>query len=139
MPYGSEPIALAMVLCDGIHIDPGTGKRTLLGLFNSACSSELPAKINQLAVYCCITECNGETPFTFKVVDVNEERDPIFETEGNMRCDDPLGIIELDLVMGGVEFPEYGEYRFQLLSAGHPLMERKLMVIDPATLQTGSG
>ena len=46
MPEGNEPVALAMVLCDGIHIDPGTGKRTLLGLFNSACSPELPARIN---------------------------------------------------------------------------------------------
>jgi hypothetical protein len=139
MQAGNEPIALAMVLCDGIHIDPGTGKRTLLGLFNSACSAVLPARINQLAAYCCLTECRGETPFTFRVVDVDEQREPVFESSGVASCEDPLGIVELDVVMGNVEFPEYGEYRFQLLSAGYPLMERKLTVIHPASMHSKGG
>src|SRR5207249_732976 len=129
---------LAMVLCDGIHIDPGTGKRTLLGLFNSACASELPVRVNLMAAYCCLTECRGETPFNFRVIDVNEERDPVFETAGNVLCNDPLGIVELDLVMGGIEFPQFGEYRFQLLSGGTPLIERKLSVFDPAGMQSGA-
>ncbi len=132
MAEGTEPVALALVLCDGIHVDPGTGKRTLLGLFNSAYSPVLPARMNQLAIYCCLTECYSETPIAFKIVDVNEEREPLFESSNVVHSDDPLGIVELDLQIGGIEFPEYGEYRFQLLSGGYPLMERKLMMIDPA-------
>jgi hypothetical protein len=31
MAEGLEPVALAMVVCDAIHIDPATGKRFLLG------------------------------------------------------------------------------------------------------------
>lgn len=138
MADGREPVALAMVLCDAIHIDPGTGKRTLLGLFSALFTNQFPTVLRQMAVYAALTECHGTIPFTVEVVDANLEREPVFRTEGEIPTTDPLGVIELNMVMGNLVFPEQGEYRVRLLSKGFPLIERRLVVARPPQPPTPS-
>jgi hypothetical protein len=130
MADGREPVALAMILCDAIHVDPGTGKRTLLGLFSVLFAREFPVTHPLMAVYTCLTECHGKVPFTLRIVDVNEEREPVFEVSDEIDIGDPLGVAELDFRIGGLVFSAPGEYRCQLLSAGHPLIERRIIVIQ---------
>lgn len=55
MPDGLEPLPLAMILCDAVHIDPTTGKRTLLGLFSTLVSSEFPTVVRSMAVHVSLT------------------------------------------------------------------------------------
>lgn len=135
MADGLEPVPLAMVLCDAIHVDTTTGKRTLLGLFTAVFSSEYPVRLPALSVYASITECRGTFPIVLQVVDANEEREPICRIEGEASYDNPLGILELDFRLGVVEFPEPGEYRVQLFAAGAFLIERRLGVFDPSTFR----
>lgn len=129
MADGREPVALALILCDAIYIDPATGKRSLLGLFTVVISRDMPAVSPLIAVYACLTECHGKVPFTFQVIDVNEERPPVFEAHSEVEVGDPIGVAEVNLIIGNLVFPEPGEYRFRLLSNGHPLIERRLLVV----------
>lgn len=38
----SKPQVLAWITCDGVHIDPGSGKHTLLGVFSNIRSRQFP-------------------------------------------------------------------------------------------------
>ncbi len=39
-------------------------------------------------------------------------------------------VVEFNMYLQNVEFPRPGEYRFQILSAGRPIMERRLMAVQ---------
>ncbi len=49
---GTEPYLLSMVVCDQIYSDPGTGKRSLLGMFSARSVREMPAKVAQMVLFC---------------------------------------------------------------------------------------
>ncbi len=38
----SKPQVLAWITCDGVHIDPGSGKHTLLGIFSNIRARQFP-------------------------------------------------------------------------------------------------
>lgn len=38
----SKPQLLAWLTCDGVHIDPGTGKHTILGIFSNIQARQFP-------------------------------------------------------------------------------------------------
>ncbi|MBP3959434.1 hypothetical protein J8F10_29675 [Gemmata sp. G18] len=125
---GPEPVVLAVVLCDAVHTDHATGKRTLLGTFSRINASHFPVTHPRMAVYVCLTECHGDLPLTFRIADASDDR-AIFEASNVIEVGDPLAVVELDIQLGALTFPEPGEYRVQILSNGPPLLERRLLVV----------
>jgi hypothetical protein len=130
MADGREPVALAMILCDGIHVDPDNGKRTLLGLFSVVYSPTTPVQMSNFAVYVALTECRGKVPLMLRIYDVDEDREPVVLVEAEFESDDPIGVTEISLNLGRVVFPEYGEYRVTLFSAGTPVIERRMVIMN---------
>jgi hypothetical protein len=127
-----EPYPLALIVCDGIHIDPATGKRTLLGLFSTVVGREFPIHL-RLSVYAALTDCMGTTTVEIRIVDVNEERVPVFVLSGEIEANEPLAVQDLSFFIPLAVFPEPGEYRVQLFAAGIPIMERRLMAVQTPT------
>lgn len=123
------PYPLAMVVCDNIHRDPGTGKSFLLGCFSVICASEFPAIHPCLALYVSVTNGRGTVPFRVQLVDVNEERDPIWVEENEFELPDPRVVLEMCFCLNNLTFTEPGEYRFQLFACKKFLMERRILVI----------
>ena len=130
------PYALALVIADAIHRDPGTGKRTILGCFSSIYAREFPATHPALAVYIAVTEGRGVVPIKVRMVDVDDEKDPIFEVEGEANFQDPRMVMDMDLFIPNLVFPEPGEYRIQLFASGEPLLERRIMVLEARNQDT---
>ena len=122
------PYPLAMVLCDHIWRDQGTGKNIIIGTFSVIHASRFPAVHPSMAVYVALTDGHGKVPITLRIVDVNENHEPLFEGTQELDFPDPRDVVELSFHVGNVQFPGPGEYRFQLLSGTHPLMERRILV-----------
>jgi hypothetical protein len=127
---GMPPLALAMVICDTVWVDPSTGKRTILGTFSAIFSTVFPVKLPQLAVYIALTDARGVVPIKFRVVDVDEARQPVYEHDSQISFKDPLSVSEGTIMLRGAEFPQPGEYRVQLFCDGELIIERRLMVIS---------
>ena len=123
------PYALALVVCDAIWRDPGTGKRTILGCFSAILAKEFPTKHPLMSVYAAITDGRGKVPVALRLVDVDEERDPVFELKGEVKFDDPRIVAEIDFAAANVVIPGPGEYRLQLMSGANLLMERRIAVL----------
>lgn len=123
------PYPLAMVICDAIFRDPGSGKRTLLGCFSTIIAPKFPARQPLLALYIAVTDGRGRVPITLKLVDVDEDAPPIFEAENVIEFTDPRVIMELDLHIANAVFPKPGEYRLQLLAGKEPILERRILVL----------
>lgn len=123
------PLALAMVVCDAIWADPGTGKKTILGTFSTIIGREFPLKMSQLSVYVALTDARGKVPLTLRLVDVDELRDPVISQDFEVDFIDPIMIAEGTFLFTETIFPEPGEYRLQLLSASELIIERRLLIM----------
>jgi hypothetical protein len=122
------PYPLALVVCDNIHRDPGTGKVCLLGCFSVIHAKEFPATHPLIALYVSITNGRGTVPVRVRLVDANEERAPIWEEEGEIELVDPRVVAEICYHLAGLTFDEPGEYRFQLFASNEFLMERRILI-----------
>ncbi len=129
-PVGVPPYPLAMVICDAIWRDPGTGKRVLLGLFSMLQVREFPATHPMMAVHVALTDGHGKVKMRLRLVDANEEGQPLFEGVEEVDFADPMTIAEIDFGITNIRFEMPGEYRLQLLAGDEPLMERKIFVIQ---------
>src|SRR6058998_634248 len=89
------PYSLALVLCDAIYQDTISGKPTLLGCFSVLHAREFPARHASMAAYAAITDGRGTVSILFRLVDVDEEAEPLFEGTTEVEFRDPRAVIEL--------------------------------------------
>jgi hypothetical protein len=123
------PDVLAMVLADTVLHEVASGKFYINGTYSVIFANDFPVVYPLIVVYLAITNGHGPTPIKVRLVDVDESREPIFETEGVIEFSDPLQVLETVFAARGVRFPEPGEYRLQVFGAGQFLRERRLQVI----------
>lgn len=121
------PHVLAMIICDMVLDDRISGKKSLIGLFDAIAASSLPCLVNELFVFVALTEGHGEQTIHLRCVkaSTNEE---LFDTDTEVKFPDPLSVVEVNFGLCGCEFPEVGEYRFQLFAGENLLCERKFHV-----------
>src|SRR5581483_11881955 len=53
----SKPQLLAWLTCDGVHIDPGSGKHTILGIFSNIQARQFPVTHPFMIWFLTITDC----------------------------------------------------------------------------------
>jgi hypothetical protein len=131
MPQTSvAPYPLAIVICDLAWRDPGTGKATLLGCFSALMGPDFPLSVASLGLYIALTDGRGTIPIRIRMIDVDESRDPVVESEVEVEFSDPRMIAEICLNMQGLVFPEPGEYRCQVFAGNEFLLERKIVAVQ---------
>ncbi len=123
------PDVLAMILADMVYRDRASGKFFVLGTYSTIAARVFPCNHPSIMVYLSLTDGRGETPLNLRLVDVDESRPPVFETESVVNFVDPTDVIEMVLVEHDVLLPQPGEYRLQLSGAGQFLRERRLWVL----------
>lgn len=121
-------LVLNVLFCESVHRDRDTGKFHLLGISNLLTFSELPATLPIAQLFLSFIEVNGPYNLRIQIVDINEENEPIFQTSGRMEGLDPLKEFQFAMPLVGIEFPEAGEYRLQVIIDDQVLTERKLAV-----------
>src|SRR5580704_6105875 len=89
------PMPLTLLICDGAHRCPATGKWTLLGLFNSIQAHEFPTQHGQMIAYLALTDANGRIPIRFQIVDDEENEEPLFQIDAELTTDDPRAVAEI--------------------------------------------
>jgi hypothetical protein len=123
------PVCLALILCDHVHVDPGTGKHTILGTFSEVGFDFFPAKLPCISIFICLTEGYGSMPIRLKVIDVNEDRPAIFDVTETIDFPSPKAAVQQAVSIQGMPFEEPGEYRVQLFAGNTFLMDRMLNVV----------
>src|SRR3954468_1663331 len=53
----SKPQLLAWLTCDGVHIDPGSGKHTILGVFSNIQARQFPVTHPFMVWFLTISDC----------------------------------------------------------------------------------
>jgi hypothetical protein len=126
------PYTLALIICDNAHVCPSTGKKTLLGIFDALSARSFPANVGRMVLYAALTDGRGLTTVEVRLVDCDQARKPILTEQFALDFSDPRAIRDFELEMVDIEFPESGEYSFQLWACNELLIERRIVVeLDP--------
>lgn len=105
----SKPQLLAWLTCDGVHIDPGSGKHTILGIFSNIHAREFPLIHPFMIWFLSLTDCApGE--HRLRISMGFEEATPSRLIERPFASHSPLDRINLINEIRGLPFPAAGEY-----------------------------
>jgi hypothetical protein len=126
------PLAQALVVCDTVIEDKGSGKTSLIGIFNGITSGAFPVQINEICVYAALTNGHGLSEITLRCVRLNDDLETLRKI-GSITFRDPNTVVELVFRLRGVPFPAPGLYAFELLCEGQLLLEKRFNVqqVDP--------
>jgi hypothetical protein len=108
------PEVLALVIADGVHHDDVAGKLFLLGTRSVIVAKSFPLVHPRLAGYVALVNGRREMLVRVRVIDGDEEREPVATDETVMVFPDPLTEVELVFEFTDLIFPEPGDYRLQL-------------------------
>jgi hypothetical protein len=109
-----KPIALAIVICDTVIDDRKTGKKSLIGIFDNIFSKNVPCTHPCLNVFIALTQGIGKYKTEVHCIKSDDNKE-IFKGQGEINFSDRKQRIEFNFELRGLTFPEYGEYRFEVL------------------------
>ncbi len=123
----SKPQLLAWLTCDGVHLDPGSGKHTLLGIFSNIQGRQFPVTHPFMIWFLTLTDC---APGVHRVR-ISMGLDPAHPQpllERSFESHSPLHRINLINEIRNLTFPAAGEYSLLVEIDEEPLLATSLTV-----------
>ncbi len=106
-------MCLAFLACDTVITDIHTGKKSLIGIFNSGASPKFPHAIPQFSIFASLTNGNGEAQLKVLLNAANFEK--VFELNGKLNFANPLETPEIVFGIRNLIIKSPGVYELQLL------------------------
>jgi len=109
----SKPQLLCWLTCDGVHIDPASGKHTILGVFSNIRAVRFPVTHPFMVWFLTVTDCaQGQHRLKISVgldpMQLQVLIDRPFESPG------PVQRLNLINEIRNLAFPTPGEYEIQI-------------------------
>lgn len=125
----SKPQLLAWVTCDGVHIDPATGKHTLLGIFSNIGAAQFPFVHPYMIWFLTLTDCAaGQHRLRISMAMGDETPRPMIER--TFESLSPLHRINLINDIRNLVFPQPGIYSILVEIDDEPLLATDLTVTN---------
>ncbi|MBM3842218.1 MAG: hypothetical protein FJ397_02955 [Verrucomicrobia bacterium] len=123
----SKPQLLAWLTCDAVHIDPGSGKHTILGIFSNIQARQFPVTHPYMVWFLTLTDC-APGPHHLRIsMGLEATRlDPLLERD--FESQSPLHRINLINEIRHLSFPDPGEYSLLVEVDDEPLLATSLTV-----------
>ena len=124
MPAEMKVAGQALLTCDATAHDP-TGKITLYGIFDRIWATRFPMVHKLFAIY---WRCIVPGPGRASVSILKPDGSPLAELEPAESSKEGPHTMQGSYTLGGVEFPEEGEYALVLKHNGVEMMEASLFL-----------
>jgi len=123
----SKPPLLAWLTRDGVHIDPGSVKHTILGTFSNIQGRKFPVTHPFMVWFLTITDCSpGEHKLRISMGVHPTAMQPLLERP--FQTQSPLHRINLINEIRDLSFPQPGEYSLLIEIDDEPLLATCLTV-----------
>ncbi len=123
----SKPQLLAWLLCDAVHIDPGSGKHTLLGVFSNIVAKRFPVTHPRMTWFMALTDV-AAGPHVMRISMGLDPTDPKPLIERPFESQGPLNRINLISEIHNLSFQQPGEYSILIEIDDEPLLATSLTV-----------
>lgn len=123
----SKPQLLCWLTCDGVHLDPGSGKHTILGVFSNIKAQRFPITHPFMIWFMTLTDCAaGQHRMKISIgLDPTQLQELIarpFESHS------PLQRINLINEIRNLTFPQAGDYSLLVEIDDEPILATNLTV-----------
>jgi hypothetical protein len=125
----SKPQLLAWLLCDGVHIDPGSGKHTILGVFSNIMAKRFPVVHPHMVWFMTLTDVAAGS-HRMKISMGIDPTDPKPLIERPFESQGPLARINLITEIRNLSFQTAGEYSILIEIDDEPLLATSLTVAE---------
>lgn len=123
----SKPQLLAWLTCDGVHIDPGSGKHTILGIFSNIQARQFPVTHPFMIWFLTITDCSaGEHRLKISMGPGPTSMQPLLERP--FESQSPLHRINLINEIRNLTFPAAADYELLIEIDDEPLLVTNITV-----------
>jgi hypothetical protein len=127
MKVNSKPQLLAWLLCDGVHVDPSSGKHTILGVFSNIMAKRFPVVHPHMVWFMTLTDV-AVGGHKLKISMGLDPTDPKLLIERTFDSQGPLARINLITEIRNLSFQQAGEYSILIEIDDEPLLATSLMV-----------
>lgn len=123
----STPQVLAWLTCDGVHVDPGTGKHTILGVFSNIRGRQFPIVHPFMVWFLTLSDVPAgehriKISFGLDATSLQPLIERTFESQS------PLQRINLINEIRNLSFPSPGEYSIIIEVDEDPLLATSITV-----------
>ena len=123
----SKPQLLAWLTCDGVHIDPGSGKHTILGIFSNIQARQFPVTHPFMIWFLTITDCAaGQHKLKISMGTGPTSMQPLLERP--FESQSPLDRINLINEIRNLTFPAAADYALLIEIDDEPLLATNITV-----------
>ena len=123
----SKPQLLAWLLCDGVHIDPTSGKHTILGVFSNIIAKRFPVVHPHMVWFMTLTDVAAGS-HKMKISMGLDPTNPKLLIARPFESQGPLVRINLINEIRNLTFERAGEYSILIEIDDEPLLATSLMV-----------
>ncbi len=125
----SKPQLLAWMTCDGVHIDPSSGKHTILGVFSSIRARQFPVVHPFMIWFLTVTDCQpGKHTVTISIGLEPTNMMKVIERE--FESQNPLQRVNLINELRNCSFPQAGDYNILIEVDDEPVLATNLSVTE---------
>jgi hypothetical protein len=121
-----RPEPVTITLCDHVHLDPTTKRKTLVGGYPHVVAESFPHAMPAVWLYVPFTGAQGILLLSVRVLD---GQTVLFEAGARMTCGDPHSTYDVRLPATGLVFRTPGVYVIEALADGVAFARRELLVI----------
>ncbi len=118
---------VSIILCDDVYRDEATKKLVIIGTFNRIYASDFPALHQQMVVLFSLTNAKGSYELWLRISNEATGQD-ICRIGGPFVQENPLAMVDVNVKLRGVQFPEPGKYWVVLESDREVLRQRPFVV-----------
>jgi hypothetical protein len=123
----SKPQVLVWITCDGVHIDPGTGKHTILGVFSNIRARQFPVVHPFMIWFLTISDVPaGEHKIRISMGVDHASMTPLIDR--TFESQSPLQRINLINEIRNLSFAQPGDYSIIIEVDEEPLLATSLTV-----------
>lgn len=123
----SKPQVLAWLTCDGVHIDPATGKHTILGVFSNIAARQFPFVHPYMVWFLTVSDVQpGQHKVRISMGVDPSEMQALIERPFEARS--PLQRINLINEVRNLTFPGPGQYDLLIEIDDEPLLATNIQV-----------
>jgi hypothetical protein len=127
---GIPPLCLALVLCDTVIEDTRTRNKSLINMFNGLLTPAVPVRHDKMCAFAVFSGGRGRVPIALRLCYDKDYETDLLLLGGTVQFPqgDPNAVVDIVFEIRGFVFQKFGQYTFELVTGGTPIMTRRFSV-----------
>jgi len=120
-----KPIGVAIIICDRVITEAGTGNKTIVSTFNNIGTKSFPCIHSNMSVFVALSNSTGVKPINL-LLKLGDKI--LIKVGGKVNFPDRNAVVEIIFNLVGVPFFEAGVYCFEIYADEEYIFESRFNV-----------